>query len=513
MKREKKLERRAKYVHEWSESTRASFPTHPPADSNRCFLQELPVELFSDILRRAAKMDHNIPLTFCGINGHLRNVTLGIPGLWSVIDIMHPSARIGLHLTRSSGTPLDVQMSIWPDFYGVSAGETALNAFIALLAPHHSQIQAIHAILYHEEWVKIASRFVCTNKLDSLKRLDIGISDESYQALEPIIIDPAKFWKMEELCLSKIRVGDTELLHEFPTRHLRIVENEPMPWETLCDLLTKMPSLETLELLDSRFLPPIDRAEDRELILLDRLTAIEINIQFAIASDILDILDAPLESFTSRFDLRPSLWPHMGAGLDCLDDWWPTSVGGFEGLQQLHLTGCWMADNLWAMLFESLAELVYLRLGDCDLTGAELDVLGKAGLEEEGGELACPELRELVLDNEFFLRSDVIKDLVLARIALEDSGVTRIRSVTLRGWDEVNVDPEDIQVIRNAVDEFTLGVLDVGVILSNQRNFRGMDDNEDYASDSDDQSSSSGSDWEQSWASGDEAIASAGRAQ
>lgn len=556
----KKLRKQTRQVERWRAITYdhqpgsrkdvgTSFSLPSPFDPTRPGLLDLPLELQADIFSQVAQVDHNAPIILSQLNSQLRTAALSTPRLWSTIDVNHSPQRIQAHLNRAAGVSLDVLASVFSIMDSEDVSLAQLGLFTHLLLPHLPQIRSIHATLYRKSWAAFIFNFIQTHEaqLIELRQLELGISnlsldreveidsdDEGNTVPVSIISSSATIWRMEKLCLTKLRVIDTNMLPEFPTRSFQFRHNEWMLKGNLIRILSKMPALEYLELIEGKFrepIPELGEEADPQPFLLNQLKAINlVGLRFELCEDLLDVIDGPnLESLVVRFNLAPSVWnDHLNewneqdsdtdSNFDDnfinndevaipLEDWWPKAIVKFSStLQYLHLTGCWMEPYEWTTLFEGLWQLIHLRLGSCDLRGPELEALGGSGLGNIPGALCCPKLLQIELDNESFLKSSTIRTMLSTRmdlVRIAGGLVSKVNSVALRGWDEVNIELEDVQAIREMVDVFTLGVLGLVHIVEPQLML--LSDDEDYSeSSSIGESSIDGSEEDGEWTPGDE---------
>lgn len=417
------------------------------------------------------------------VNRHLRSVTLDIPALWSTIDIMQSELRTTLNLERSDPLLLEVNMSISPEPRIWAGSGHKLLEFIRLITPHENRIRSIQAIFHSSPLANIAfERFLSRNNLYNLRRLDFGVSTLSFKAgavFKPPM--PSVLWRIEDLRLHRLKVERINGLFPLWTIRLGLIGIVGLPWETFRNILSRTNSLQYLELSECDMNDPAD--EDAQQILLSELKEISmIGCDPSLISNVLGIVTAPkLASLRIEFSTSVIL-SQDDVELE-LEDWVPEEIAWFPTLQSLHLTGCSMSPQHWTQLFHSVSSLENLHLGACDLRGPELHALGGDGGADT---VACPNLVNLELSNEIYLNSATLAGIILARLALVGSGVKKIESVALGGMDEMNVDPEDIQVIRGVVDYFTLGVMGVAQIL--------LESDDDYdEEDSDSDASSVGS--------------------
>ncbi|KAG8898266.1 hypothetical protein FRC00_003046 [Tulasnella sp. 408] len=157
-------------------------------------------------------------------------------------------------------------------------------------------------------------------------------------------------------------------------------------------------------------------------------------------------------------------------------------------LQSLDLCNCVLESSGWRDAFSEAISLKYLRLRSCELESIDLETLSELGVGEDGEQHLLPLLNHLVLENVSELSTGDIRRIVIHRPGL--------RSLELREWDGTNVAEEDVQLMRQSVEDF---VLETYYKQSGVLEEEGEDE-ENYGS------SSSGTPSEQSWVSGDDEV-------
>ncbi|KAG8891493.1 hypothetical protein FRB99_003565 [Tulasnella sp. 403] len=116
----------------------------------------------------------------------------------------------------------------------------------------------------------------------------------------------------------------------------------------------------------------------------------------------------------------------------------------------------------WRDVLPHLASLRRLRLLGTNARQRHLGLLiwGEESHDPEAvPSYHCPNLEELVLDNELLLTSTIVRRIIKSRTS-PGGDCSVIRSITMRGCAPESVRGNDVREIRNLVDHFVLGVLD-----------------------------------------------------
>lgn len=452
-------------------------------------LLELPPEIIADIVMMAQVDDHDVHLTLSLVHPALRTLVLTTPLLWCLIDIMHPLSRMKTSLSRSDNAPLDVAMSIPPMFRWEQV-QARMDQVIPVLRPHFHRVRHLDIAQYWSTWAAHAINVFLTDSSSSeLQTLNMGTQ---YQMIfdDALMIPGTAYPHARSLRLRNVDLRHIDNLLHPALKKLCIAEPHNLTRAGFTGILNKIPSLEYLALEEVKPKPLNFPALDGSgpAAILEKLRTLELVLPYwtsfnGIASTITaQNLDGIVLTSDIAVELPDSLRTEYG---DALFHFTST----YSHISTLDLSGCIILPQSWSKILRGLPGLIYLRLAGCDLRSAHL-----AALEEESP-FACPNLEEIVLDNEFDLHSSFVRDLVTVRQS--SSEAANIRNVTMRGWYRDNVTQDDVVAIRGMVEKFTLGVFGDGPSYESDD-----DDGSDEASDSD----SLGSAESDGWTSGDERV-------
>lgn len=150
--------------------------------------------------------------------------------------------------------------------------------------------------------------------------------------------------------------------------------------------------------------------------------------------------------------------------------------------RRLDLTYCDMLPANWTALFSMLPELTRIRMNGCDIQGPELSALKDPA--------SCPNLQELVLDNEFGLDLTTVRSIFEERSS--SGGDCSIKILRLRGFDLLSTREDDLTVLHKLVEEFKIS----GFVEDSRDVGRAEDQEEASSTDSSSEGSwMSGDDW------------------
>lgn len=450
-------------------------------------------EVISHILFLARLGDQNVSFTLSQVNTHLRDIIIATPLLWNSLDIMYPENRTALHLERSAGVHLNVSMSLAPSV-AVADGKTRLASFASRLSPHYHRIRRLDAAFVHPEWTRVAADFVYGNNLKNLRTLDLGTICNS-EPIDPIG-DSANVWRVKDLCLRRVFPANTHKVSALGLRRLKLLRNPSLNFTDLLKILMKTPSLQDIELDQVHFQGPAREEVDTQGISVKLNHLKNIKLVYIIEQDVAAI------SKSIQAPLLDSLTIHSAELIDLtgprqflrLKDDLLHALSSYQSIKKLDLGGCFMKKKHWNAVLSALPSLTHLRFVGSYLKNADLALLGA----EYSGEpsvvvfpYVCPALVELAFENEFSLTSGAVKNIVQARF--DSPHASPIASLTMRGWAQSNVSPEDAALLCELVPHFILDVFGgpSGGALEDQ------DESESESSSDND---------EGSWASGDEDV-------
>ncbi|KAG8901080.1 hypothetical protein FRB99_005575 [Tulasnella sp. 403] len=422
----------------------------------------LPAELIIAILELASESDRAIPVVFSCLNSALRQLVTAKSSLWTHIDIMDGRLMTEVRLARSGSTPLHVRIAPLPTI-SIDEGCRRIDEFSQILAPHVPCVRSLDIESVHPQWVSAAISHIESGNWETLDFLGVKVTNRI----------PSLYGSTPDCDISRVvcmarrlhlqGIADylsSSAIFSNVVRELHLTE---VSGDLALDALGAMPELEHLVL---RHLPsglaPVqslgERMESSPLVHLAALRRVE------------------LVSETSGYLLTPISAPNLetlALGSDAL------IVGVLlpflertEHLRNLEISNChkfpWMH---WRHILRTVPSLARLRLcGTMACTEhlgvlvAEPDSVSGGGLphqEEHRDGILCPNLEELVLDNEYEVGSDVVRRIVSSRLA-SNGIVSTIRSVVMRGWAQDYLRKDDVEEIRRQVEHFVLETWDTG---------------------------------------------------
>ncbi|KAG8901081.1 hypothetical protein FRB99_005576 [Tulasnella sp. 403] len=415
-------------------------------------LLNLPPELIVTILEFATERDWAIPVLFSHSNSFLRQLVLGAPSLWTYIDIVDGRSKTEVHLTRSGSAPLHVRIAPLPTI-AIDEGCRRINGFLQILAPHASRVRSLDIDSVHPQWVAAAMPLIESGNWDPLDFLGVRVTNNVPSAYigAPHCDVSRVVCNARRLHLQGVtgRVSSSTIFSDV-VRELHLTD---VPVELALGALGATPSLEHLVLRYLRSTPPL---EPNPIALSQpiHLAALRSAEVFrALAGLLLPSIDAPnLETFVFGKD-----GPIGGILLQFLER--------TKRLQSFEIRSWDIQTEYWRDILRALPCLTRLRLCGTMACTQHLSVLvAELGDGRDTDGPLCPNLEELVLDNEYELGSDVIRRLVSSRLATNGIHST-IYSVVMRGWAYDHLREDDVEEIRCRVVHFVLETWDTRCIV------------------------------------------------
>ncbi|KAG8899709.1 hypothetical protein FRB99_006475 [Tulasnella sp. 403] len=425
------------------------------------WLYQLPTELLFCILQDAKQSDRDITIAFSQVSTFFRNVILQAPDLWADIEIMHTRGQRAMHLERSGDHPLLLEMFL-PPMFTLKAGQERIRSFVGQVLPYMNRVQKVDMVYTWKEWMDTALPLLACNC--TLDTLGVGLQNVMGTRTPPPDVDAGSVLCMpRSLRIHGIYLWDSTSLFSERVTSFRLVDVPTLPIRRLQQALNAMVNVEDLCLENVSIIVPEDwevtRAET--VISLQHLQNLEITQ--VRQSDVLMLLSALQSPRLSSFTLARSF---SGRVLKLVGSQNPQIVSlkviaNYKGL----------GSDGWTDVLTSFPSLTYLRTLGPELDEDCLRSLVKPDGNDDSEAMmtyACPYLEELVLDNEMFLTSGVVKDIVVSRYTPKtegDDGYSGIRTVVLRGWDRDNVKDADVREIQQRVDELILEVFDAKSVV------------------------------------------------
>lgn len=445
--------------------------TQRNADPNRhdaMGILRLPPEVFLMIVTFASNLDVNAPFKLSHVQSGTRRLIINCPSLWSTIDILFGLERCKEHLRRSGDVPLQVRtllhaeeqraMSPGVPLRPISSAFEQLVAFRDIIAPH------LHRIVV----------------------LDIAsLNNRVVQRFQEIFLDPSFSMACTPHTLN-IRVinrfldGRVELLvpranRRFAARNIGLEGMRIRGLEAYCDLVTTRILLRDFQGSCSDLYAALHRATNLETLVVEdgilqdgqdqpALTMASLrSIQFR-------FIDVNIAVFFNQSITAPNLRSlsiatnaTLTKSLTVLDLLEPLVSGGT--LESLHLVGSeltkigrcrWLGPTA-----KPIKSLKVAHFNGCSMTADDLVHLNTV----------FPALEELAIDNPACLEGELDSDAVRNAVSLR--APRTLKKISLRGWDDDQIDPEVLLNLRNfGVEELVVDWYDAEEALDDEEQCR-----------------------------------------
>lgn len=371
---------------------------------------DLPPELLGDILLLARHDDYSIATTFSHINTACREFALNTPMLWSSINITQYSLkRHKLHLSRSADSPLTVR---WAPYYSADQlhwendhRKEHAETVMTLLSPHCARIRSFNMSIWDGESLDdVVYGFLLDNDWSNLEVLQIGPSLILRDPPNALLGRFARLgWPVKDLRARGLLLPSTSGFWSAALNRLKLSGPVGISLPGLIRIVSKTPSLQQLTFEDLELDASAERCTSPAP--LHNLTELSfVNTARSIVSDILAHISTPnLLSLGYTYhrvqpeDPIPSEHPLI------------TAASSNPQLQRPDLTQCDLTAEEWARFLAFLPELTHLRS-----VGSELGEKHLATLRDHPASV-CPKLVKITFDNELYLTTSFVRELVEAR--------------------------------------------------------------------------------------------------
>ncbi|KAG9044322.1 hypothetical protein FS837_008356 [Tulasnella sp. UAMH 9824] len=486
-----------------SDEDEASAPNSPPRPCifTTCSLQDLPLEIITQILFLTHTTDPHAHITISHVDASRRALVNSTPLLWSQIDYLYPLHIVYLYLERSGDVPLQVAMlpllyndlayhALLQDF---KVDETnRLKEFMRALRLHRHRIISLRLrcddlafdIPGENEGRLTAHEFLCDGSMAKLERLDVELGRWGWEGMKEVRLSS----RIEELRIHGPWTMSCMPLFSTSLKSLVIAEYKGAPFSRILAALQAAPSLISLTIRDMKFtemdlkeesILPFDHLESFSLIRIAP-TAAEAFLGSIVAPNLVSIAlhlnETSLPGRRSRRITNLKLSPVPQ-----------------PSVQRVDLTACEGKPPFFASVFRTFPSITHLRIASSNISEQHLQpLLVQRPNSEESGKLktACLNLKHLTVDNEFDEIIGVIREIALLR---HDSGIP-LESITLQGIPVDDDVYQDILKLREVVPQVVIGGVDGTDLHRDPGNYSGSE------------TSSEGD-----WASGDEEVSRAGR--
>ncbi|KAG9008325.1 hypothetical protein FRB90_008988 [Tulasnella sp. 427] len=469
-----------------------SGPATPPEPGGEklAFIHRLPPELLSDIFICAHDGLLYFPVIISHVDSRFRAIAESTAALWTTVDVNLPLPFVMLYLQNSKASLLDVRMDV---SRAVRRPQTMsrLETIMELLAGEQARMRSLSILGLNPPVVdEIASTMLSDrSNYPQLKKLDTGCHE--WYGYRRRSGDPLRYLVVpllvQHLCLRGYRTRDW--IHGFAVpmmelKRFHLANNSGLALPDLLTALRNLPNLSELIIDTCRMsFDPASRKSVTSATLPKLMTLECLLLNWREMASVLRLLVTP--SLTSL-----KLWWETGwKGLANQAVGLVAALQAKPQLQTLDLCNFEELVPQWKRVFEGATSIRTLRLRSCELVEEDLRGLWEPCVEEAP---VMPYLEHLALENVLDLRTGVVRWIIASRPGL--------RSVELRGWGRDQVDEEDVEFVRNSVENFVLETF-------GERDPR---DPEEEMSDSDEEEWSSwGSPSQGSWLSGDQEVVAA----
>lgn len=402
------------------------------------------------ILVMRKKVDPRSLSILCHVNRDLRDVTLSTAVLWNEFNIMDFIYRTSPLHTQAVVSSLQISLSLPPGDQP-DDGTTHLTAFLDTYANILSLTSTLKAVYMDLGLARIAIEFLqeYANRLPNLEVLHVGLINDEKKQVTVNHLDALS--TVRDLCVSRICLQSVPPLNQLVKLHV-IGCMTPSFYELL-QVILRIPHLQDLKLSDihAKAPIPVDTTKPTAAVSLSGLRKLVLE-RFGLQEYRLffqTIAPINLISFTISRPWRME----GGAFIDSTD--LMSVLEGCPGIEDISLNDCEPDDFI--NFYKRVPELKHLRLCLDNLTNANLRPL----IRVEQQDCLCPQLRSLEFTNVLSVSSPIVKDIVLSR----SQSPSPITSVILQGWDEDNLDDEDMAAMVERGTTVWCSTLDVDSVV------------------------------------------------
>ncbi|KAG9047062.1 hypothetical protein FS837_003148 [Tulasnella sp. UAMH 9824] len=420
--------------------------------------RQLPPEILSEIFHIAVEDAPLMPITLSHVDRFHRHVAINLSRLWSTISIRLASPIVDLYLERSQSAPLFVDAMVPPvtEVWSIKT-EQRCKGFLLKLKPHAHRVRVLKCQQFKPTLSGLSDilRLMRLSGLRSeLTELELGETGEQIEEWSDSELPGTRHGESDAPAPQRITIHGAystrwtfQIISFTRLYHIGITDNSDLDFDKLLGNLRRAPNLESLQLVncvirgdeDSVFsAPSLPNLRSLELI---HLTAPEIPFFDSLGTF------PKLSSFTMT--IVDVLEPNPEADLIRF-------VGRHPSIRTVYLHDFITTRDGWRLVLGNLVFATHLQLSACNLADDDISILRVP----DTGDVLMPDLRHLTLDNELLLHSHTIARIVRDRLAAgsktRNTKVQPLKSVTLRGWDASHMDPEDLGLITNSVEDFVL---------------------------------------------------------
>ncbi|KAG8935314.1 hypothetical protein FRC01_003066 [Tulasnella sp. 417] len=439
--------------------------------------RQLPPEILSEIFLMAAEDVPLMPITLSHVNRFYRHVATDLSRLWSTISIRLPAPFIDLHLQRSQSAPLVIDAMVPPttDDWSIKA-ERLCKQFLLRLRPHAHRVRILRCQQFKPTLPALIDILGFLGSLGlraELTELELGETGEQAEEWDDGALPEARHGETDAPAPRRITIhGSYSTCWTFQVvsfaclRHINITDNSNLDFDTLLESLRRAQTLESLALVNCAI--KADEGSVFSALSLPNLRTLE-----------LIHLTAPEIPFFDSLGTFPKLSSFTMTIVDVVEPNPDADLIRFicrhPSIRSVYLNDFITTRDGWRLVLGSFAFATHLRLSNCNLEDDDLSILG--GPDTDG--ILMPNLSHLTLDNELFLHSHTIARIARGRSAAgaktQSPQVQPLKTVTLRGWDALKMDPEDMDSIVNSVGEFVLDMFGGGDSASDTESDLGTD--------------------------------------
>lgn len=371
---------------------------------------------------------------------------------------MEGIAKTKIQLERSRDVSLMVNMSIWP-LSSEDDMEEKLSRFITLLEPERHRIRRLVIEPFRRTWMISATAFIREATFQRLEALHLGYAEEDgTHDLEELTIQGP----IRELRLRRTPVLNGSIGLALPQLERLSLEELNITANSMQDALLTMTGLRSLTMIDVQF-------SDTDPVSFNQIPLPHLrylSVRRSATQVVIPHLETPslITLYIDNLCLNGVLDPAEGVEAAIL----VAIARSNSQLRQLHAEDCYMAPDAWTEVFRSLPELEYLHIRGCGVDKTHLSALAWLRTETRGSDeipatrlFACPNLEEIVFENELSLTSDVVREIVEARASVTGSrGVGSISWITFWGCDSDLITDEDVHVIAGLTRGISCDLVD-----------------------------------------------------